>query len=184
MFTDWYETIADEAVVRDGPRVDRVLIYRDIELAIDHAPEVAAPWALMVQYLMPFDTDTARAIWVGFTERFIVDVSSGAYVQVLPDSGIEDIRATCLATWLAFEIGDQRNYEALISYVDASYEPRHDNDTGEFAYWFHLGEPYPRGQWNNAIMNTFVAGEGTWSSILQPKQEETDSLDADMPGSA
>lgn len=121
MFTDWYEAIADEAVVHDGPRVDRVLMYRDIELAIDHAPQVAAPWALMVQYLMPFDSETAKAIWDGFAQRFIVDVSSGAYVEVLPGSGIEDVRATCLATWLAFEIGDNRSYEALITYVNASY---------------------------------------------------------------
>lgn len=180
----WYETIADQAVVRDGSRVDRVLIYRDIEIAIDHAPEVAAPWALMVQYLMPFDTDTAKAIWDGFTERFIVDTPAGAHVEAVSGSGIEDIRATCLATWLAFEIGDQRNYEALLEYVDTSYEPRHDKDTGEFAYWFHLGEPYPRGQWNNAIMNTFVAEQRTWSSILQPNPEQSESLGPDMPGSA
>ena len=171
---EWYEGIAQEAVVRDDRRIDRVLMYRDIELAIDHAPEVAAPWALMVQYLMPFDIETARAIWNGFTQRFIVDVSSGAHVEVVPGSGIEDIRATCLATWLAFEIGDHKNHEALLSYVDASYEPRHDPDTGEFAYWFHLGEPYPRGQWNNAIMNTFVAERGTWSSILRPMREQPD----------
>lgn len=176
---DWYEAIADEAVVRDGQRVDRVLLYRDIELTIDHAPEVAAPWALMVQYLMPFDTETAEAIWNGFTQRFIVDGPSGAHVEVVPGSGVEDIRATCLATWLAFEIDDHQTYEPLITYVDASYEPRHDSDTGEFAYWFHLGEPYPRGQWNNAIMNTFVAAPGTWTSILQPKHEQTDSLDTD-----
>ncbi len=172
---DWYEAIADEAVVRDGQRVDRVLMYRDIELALDHAPELAAPWALMVQYLLPFDTETAEAIWVGFTQRFIVKGPSDAYIEALPDSGLEDIRATCLAIWLAFEIGDHDNYEALIAHADASYEPRHDPDNGEFAYWFHLGEPYPRGQWNNAIMNTFVAGQGTWTSILQPNHEQTDS---------
>lgn len=176
---DWYEGIADEAVVRDRQRVDRVLMYRDIELAIDHAPEVAAPWALMVQYLMPFDTETAEAIWDGFTDRFIVEGPSGAHVEALPDSGVEDIRATCLATWLAFEVGDHKTYEALITHVDASYEPRHDPDTGEFAYWFHLGETYPRGQWNNAIMNTFVAGQGTWTSILQPKPEQPASLGTD-----
>lgn len=173
---DWYETIADEAVVRDGDRVNRVLMYRDIELAIDHAPEVAAPWALMVQHLLPFDTETANAIWDGFSNRFIVDTSSGAHVEVLPGSGVEDIRATCLATWLASEIGDQRNYEALLGWVDASYEPRHDDETGEFAYWFHLGEPYPRGQWNNAIMNTFVAPPGTWSSILQRHLDQYENL--------
>ena len=77
---------------------------------------------------------------------------------------MEDVRATCLATWLAAEVGDEDNHEALLRWVDTRYEPRFDD--GEFAYWFNLNESYPRGQWNSAIMNTFVAPVGTWSSLL------------------
>lgn len=163
---DWYESISSDAVVEHSGRVERVLMYRDIEHAIDHAPEVAAPWALMVQYLLPFDPDTARAIWDGFVPRFIVDDSAGAYVQIVPGSGTVDVRATCLATWLAAEVGDDRRLDALLGWVDASLEPRHDDTSGEFAYWFNLDEPFPRGQWNNAIMNLFVAPAGTWSRLL------------------
>ena len=163
----WYESIADEAVVVKGGRVERVLMYRDIEHAIDHAPEVAAPWALMVQYLLPFDPDSARKIWRGFVERFVVNSPDGAFVQIVPRSGMEDVRATCLATWLAAEVGDEERHHSLLQWVDARYEPRFDPDSGEYAYWFNLGEPYPRGQWNNAIMNAFVAPAGTWSSLFR-----------------
>jgi hypothetical protein len=166
IFMDWYESISSDAVVRSGGHVDGVMMYRDIELAIDHAPEVAAPWALMVQYLLPFEADTAKDIWDGFTRRFIVEGRSGAHIEVVPGSGIEDIRTTCLATWLAAEVGDDRHHDALLNWVNGSYQPRLKEGTGEFAYWFHLDEPHPRGQWNNAIMNTFVAPPGTWTSIL------------------
>lgn len=166
IFMDWYDSISDQPVIWTGNRVDRVLMYRDIDLAIDHAPDVATPWALMVQYLLPFDTPTAQAIWEEFARRFIVMKTSGAHVEVVPGSGVEDIRATCLATWLAAEVGDESNHEALLAWADASYEPRLDAKSGEFAYWFHLEEAHPRGQWNNAIMNTFIAPPGTWTSIL------------------
>ena len=163
---NWYDSIADQAVVTQDGRVTRVLMYRDIELAIDHAPEAAAPWALMVQYLLPFDAVSARAIWEGFVERFIAAGSEGAFVQAVPESGLEDVRATCLATWLAGEVGDEERHAELLHWVDSRYEPRFDHQSEEFAYWFNLGEPFPRGQWNNAVMNAFVAPAGTWSSLL------------------
>lgn len=141
------------------------MMYRDIEYAIDHTPELAAPWALMVQYLLPYDPDTARLIWDGFADRFVVGGRLGAHVEVVPESGKEDIRATCLAAWLALEMGDLATHEALLRWIDDSYEPRASHD--EFAYWFHLGDSHPRGQWNNSVMNAFVAVPGTWSSLLE-----------------
>lgn len=167
---DWYESSLPDAVVRTEGRVTRVLIYRDIDKAIDHAPDVAGPWALMVQYTLPFDRSTAEAIWEEFTTRFIVDSPEGAHVRLTPDSETEDIRTTCLAVWLARELGDQRTFEKTLSWADSRYEPRLDQSTGEFAYWFNLDEPHPRGQWNNAIMNAFVADKGTWNSILHPPE--------------
>ena len=148
-------------------RVERVMFYRDIDLGIDHAPDVAGPWALMVQYTLPFDPDTAMAIWDEFTIRFLVRSSEGAHVTLTPGSDIEDIRATCLAVWLAREVGDHDTFEQTLSWADRHYQPRHDEDRSEFGYWFGLDEPHPRGQWNNAIMNAFVAPEGTWAQLLQ-----------------
>lgn len=166
---DWYESILPDAVVRAEGRIDRVLIYRDIEKAIDHAPDVAGPWALMVQYTLPFDHRTAEAIWEEFLTRFIVDSSEGAHIRLTPDSAIEDIRTTCLAVWLSRELGDHDTFEQTLRWADSRYEPRFDTSNGEFGYWFNLNEPHPRGQWNNAIMNAFVSNEGTWRSILHPR---------------
>lgn len=166
---DWYESILPDAVVREDGRVNRVLIYRDIERAIDHAPDVAGPWALMIQYTLPFDRSTAQAIWEEFTTRFLVESRFGAHVRVTPDSEVEDIRTTCLAVWLSKELDDHRAFEQTLRWADDQYEPRFDTNTGEFGYWFNLNEPHPRGQWNNAIMNAFVADAGTWTSILQQR---------------
>jgi hypothetical protein len=164
---DWYDSTLPEAVVRADGRVEQVLIYRDIEQALDHAPDVAGPWALMIQYTLPFDRDTAAAIWETFAERFITRTGSGAKVRPTSGPEGEDIRATCLAVWLARELGDAETFEQTLAWADRNYQPAFDETTGEFAYWFHLDEHHPRGQWNNAIMNAFVAPPGTWSSILK-----------------
>ena len=68
---------------------------------------------------------------------------------------------------VAAEIGDQEQHDSLLQRVDSMYEPRYDAETGEFGYWFNLNERYPRGQWNNAVMNAFVAPAGTWSTLLE-----------------
>lgn len=167
VFLRWYQSMLPDAVVdRDGA-VDAVLIYRDIERAIDHAPDVAGPWLLMVQYLLPFDRATAEQIWSAFTERFLIRSREGTHAKVVPGSGVEDIRATCLAAWLAGEVEDHDHRAWLLRWIDSNYEPRYDENTGEFAYWFHLDEAFPRGQWNNVVMNAFVAPSGTWSRLLE-----------------
>jgi len=167
VFTKWYRTILADAVVRSEDRVERILMYRDLRLSADHTPALAAPWALMVQYLLPFDPSTARDIWNRYTDRFLVDRPGDTYVRLTPETEVEDIRATCLTTWLAGELGEDDLFHSLLDWVDAHYEPRVDDLRGEFAYWFGLDEPYPRGQWNNAIMNAFVAPPGAWSSLLR-----------------
>jgi len=165
-FTKWYRRILPDAVVRFDDRVERVLMYRDIKLSIDHAPALAAPSALTVQYLLPFDSDTARDVWSTFSDRYLVDGPEGTHVRLTPETEVEDIRTTCLSTWLAREIGDDDLFERLLEWVDTHYEPRVDDERGEFAYWFGLDEPYPRGQWNNVVMNAFVAPPGTWTSLF------------------
>ena len=152
--------------MRPEERVESVMFYRDIDRAIDHAPDVAGPWALMVQYTLPFDPDTALAIWDEFTNRFLVRSSEGAHVALTPGSEIEDMRVTCLAVWLAREVGDHATFEQTLDWADSHYQPRFNEDRSEFGYWFGLGEAHPRGQWNNAIMNAFVAPEGTWAALL------------------
>jgi hypothetical protein len=166
VFNRWYQGVLPKAVVRFDGRVERVLMYRDIKLSIDHAPALAAPSALWVQYLLPFDPDTARDIWSAFTDRFLVDGPKGTHVRLTPETEVEDVRTTCLSTWLARELGDEQLFERLLEWVDRHYDPRVDDDRGEFGYWFGLDEPFPRGQWNNSIMNVFVARPGTWTSLL------------------
>ncbi len=85
-FTKWYRRILPDAVVRFDDRVERVLMYRDIKLSIDHAPALAAPSALTVQYLLPFDSDTARDVWSTFSDRYLVDGPEGTHVRLTPET--------------------------------------------------------------------------------------------------
>ena len=166
MFERWYRQIRPQAVSFHGGDVNRVLVYRDIAADVDHSPPLAGPWLLTVQFSLPFDAATAAAVWTSSVEQFIAESSSGLYVTVLPEARTEDVRATALAVWLSRELGDHGLHEKLLAHVDAEHDPRLDGATGEFAYWYHLDEPHPRGQWNNAIMNAFVAPAGTWTSMF------------------
>ncbi len=122
---------------------------------------------MTVQYLLPFDPDTAHQIWTVFTDRFLIEGRDGTHVSLTRHGRVEDIATTCRAAWLARDIGDTDRFEALLRWADTHYEPRVDEDLGEFAYWFGLDETYPRGQWNNTIMNALVAPPQTWSSITR-----------------
>jgi hypothetical protein len=143
-------------------------LYEDTALGINHRALVAGPWALTVWYLLPIDPVTALAIWQRFKRHFIRTSDTGAYVSVHSASDREDIRATGLALSIAHEIEDEQQLEPLRRHADSRYEPRFDGPE-EFAFWFELGEPYPRGQWNNAIMPAFIGPPGTWRNAFKQR---------------
>jgi hypothetical protein len=146
---------------------DWLTLYEDTALGINHRALAAGPWALTVWYLLPIDPTTAFAIWQGFKRYFIRTSDTGAYVSIHSETNREDIRATGLALAIANEIQDAQQLESLRQHADSCYEPRLDEIRGEFAFCFGLSEPYPRGQWNNAIMPTFVGSSGTWRRAFE-----------------
>jgi hypothetical protein len=146
---------------------DWLTLYEDTALGINHRALAAGPWALTVWYLLPIDPTTAFAIWQGFKRYFIRTSDTGAYVSIHSETNREDIRATGLALAIANEIQDAQQLESLRQHADSCYEPRLDEISGEFAFCFGLSEPYPRGQWNNAIMPTFVGSSGTWRRAFE-----------------
>ena len=67
---------------------------------------------------------------------------------------------------IAHEIEDDQ-LEPLRRHAESRYEPRFDAPVAEFAFWFALNEPHPRGQWNNAIMPAFIGSPGTWRRAFE-----------------
>ena len=151
------------------PDVDWLTLYEDTARGINHRALLAGPWAQTVWYLLPIDPATAVAIWRSFKRRFIRTSDTGAYVSVHSESDREDIRATGLALSIAHDIEDEEQLEPLRRHADSRYGPRFDESTGEFAFWFDLTEPYPRGQWNNAIMPAFIGSAGTWRRAFEQR---------------
>jgi hypothetical protein len=148
---------------------DWLTLYEDTALGINHRALAAGPWALTVWHLLPIDPATALAIWQGFKRHFIRTSDSGAYVSIHSETNREDMRATGLALSIANEIQDEQQLQPLRQHADSRYEPRLDGSGREFAFWFGLTEPYPRGQWNNAIMPTFIGPSGTWRRAFEQR---------------
>jgi hypothetical protein len=155
------------AATPDG--LDWLTLYEDTVLGINHRALVAGPWALTVWYLLPIDRVTALAIWRSFKRHFVRTSEAGTYVSVHSDTDREDIRATGLALSIAHEIEDEQQLEPLRQHADRRYEPRFDGPAEEFAFWFELNEPHPRGQWNNAIMPAFIGSPGTWCRAFEQR---------------
>jgi hypothetical protein len=167
-FTDWYHAVRDRYIGTPTPDGSGWLtLYEDTALGINHRALVAGPWALTVWYLLPIDQVTALAIWRGFKHHFVRTSDTGAYVSVHSDTDREDIRATGLALSIAHEIEDEQQLEPLRRHAESRYEPRSDGSAAEFAFWFGLNEPHPRGQWNNAIMPAFIGSAGTWRRAFE-----------------
>ena len=75
---------------------------------------------------------------------------------------------TQLALVLALEFGDELVASRLRPVLEVVAEPRHFGD-GHFGFFYHLGEPWPRGQLSALLMVAEVAGPGRWRRIFQNK---------------
>jgi len=78
-------------------------------------------------------------------------------------------RNTLVGLSLAREYGNDAVYAKLKAHAEANYEPTWNQETGEFTWGFGLNEPYPRGQFNAAMMTSEAGGEGAlWRLVNQP----------------
>ena len=75
-------------------------------------------------------------------------------------------RDTLIGLVLAKEFGTDGVYAKLKDHAEANYEPTWNPENGEFTWGFGLGEPYPRGQYNAAIMTAEAGSEGAWWRIF------------------
>jgi len=78
-----------------------------------------------------------------------------------------DPRGLVMTAMLANEFGDAVTHARLSDTLEQLAEPRYFGSESEhFGYWFHLGEPWPRGQMSASLMVTDVADPGDWQRLF------------------
>lgn len=70
-----------------------------------------------------------------------------------------------LALALAVEFDDRLVVERVKPILDVLAEPRNFGD-GDFGFFYHLGERWPRGQLSALLMVAEVGGPGSWQRIF------------------
>lgn len=90
-----------------------------------------------------------------------------------PELNLPHPKIASYALFLAREFGDGDLAARVYEYVDERFEPTWDRATGEFTWGFHLGEEYPRGQFNAAMLAAEAASEGAWYRFGQQRLADT-----------
>lgn len=184
-FRNWYEYAKRHYI---SPVTDRppewITLYYDPEIKYNLQTLVARPWLLTCWFLIPHDSRMARLIYEGAKGRFLIESENGAaYFASFAGSTQEDSYATAMGISLAKELGDVSVYAKLRKWIESNYQPVFDTTRGEFYYQFRFQEPFPRGQYNDWIMPSFVGGEKTWwnmfnkpnlSKFMQPTVHQID----------
>lgn len=86
------------------------------------------------------------------------------------------------ALLLAREWGLTELEERVAAAIEASYEPRWDEATGEFTWGLGLDEPHPRGQFNAFLAAAEAGGAGRWTALsAAPIEPCPQIVDVDFP---
>lgn len=172
---EWLQTFRQKYVQRGaGGEIDAVTLYYDPELDRQMAHNtfmgLAAAW-----YLVPQDADLAHELYDVVKQRLRWGAGGGA----IPRSAMFNI----LGLLLAQEFGDAAVAAALRSALERMGEPRDFGD-GEFGYFFHLGEPWPRGQSSALLVTAEVLAEGQWRAVFArtPEQHAARLLEPTVEG--
>lgn len=78
-----------------------------------------------------------------------------------------DPRWVALAMMVARELGDHTTERHLRRIAESTMEPRFfGEDMDRFAWWFHLGEKWPRGQLSTLMVMTELGAPGAWCNVF------------------
>jgi hypothetical protein len=163
-FEQWYDYAKQHYMSPPEGRPPQWLtFYYDPIINLNHKPTVALSWLWWAFFLLPSDREMARLFYAATKKHFLVERDDGsAFFRPLPGVELDDPYLTARALSMAHELGDGDIVRKLRAHAEAHYEPTWDRAAGEFYYLFGLREPYPRGQYNAAIMVSEVGDEGAW----------------------
>ena len=152
--------------IRDGKIIGSMTMYYDPFIPCHHSGDHEAMIKLgPAQFILPYMPDDARILFDSGIEqlgwRGPQEIKMGASQFNVFDSAY--------AMFLAKEFGDQALYAKVKGFVEATGEPKWDQDSGEFWWGYGLNEPVPRGQINAAAAMAEANSYQGWTSLF--KQE-------------
>lgn len=150
----------------NGRPADTLTLYYDPLINYYHRVGLGGGLSLAFQ-LTPQARDEARRLFEAAAEK-MGWTSVNPVREVTRDftSQIPTPQGTLLGLALAREFGNDVVYTKLKDYAEAHYEPTWHPNTGEFTWGFGLHEPYPRGQFNAAMMTAEAGSEGAWWRVF------------------
>ena len=151
---------------RHGELTDTLTLYYDPLVNHHHRVGLAGGLALMFQ-LVPQNRDAAQQLFdaaldqVGWTTLDPVR-------EITRDRNtlVDTPQGSILGLILAREFGYDAVYAKLKAHAESHYEPLWDTETREFTWGFGLNEPYPRGQFNAAMMVAEASSKGAWWRVF------------------
>lgn len=152
-------------------RVDRnggldwfAFYYDPLEETIHTFPGAGTAYAALAPtlYILPQHPEFGRFLYESGVSRLGWNDPKKRVVQLLPDP-----RFLASVLVMAREVGDDVTEARLREVAEREFEPRFFGpDEDRFAWWFHLNEPYPRGQLNGLMILSELGGPGSWSSVF------------------
>lgn len=163
----WLEKAMKKQYVKrdaeDSSKIQAVTFYYDPLLKKEFANDTKIGLSI-AWYLLPQDLELTREIWEAVKkETGWSDGSAG----LLPGTFLLNI----LGLLIAQELGDVPVATKLRGLVEQMAEPRTFGD-GEFGYFFHLEEPWPRGQPSSLLACADVLTPGQWRAVFNKTPEQ------------
>ena len=158
VYDNWVDILRSQySAVTVGGHVEWMALYFD---PIEGFIQRARPTAMVTNalYMLPQEPEFAEALYRTAVEQTRWNDPS------VPIGDVPDPRPMTMALVLAKELGDDVTFAHLSDYAERNWEPAFfGSDMSEFGWWFHNGEPYPRGQLNAILAMQELGGPGTWS---------------------
>ncbi len=156
---EWFAFARAHYILWQDGQIQSVALYYDP--VVDHVHHIGHAGAIPTAwYMLPQDPELSTLMYRAATNAM---GWRNPGVDVLTDR-----RSLEFGLRLAREFGDTLVEARLLSAVDRVCEPRRFGaDDSEFGFFFHLKEPYPRGQMSANMMIPFVASAGDWQALFQ-----------------
>lgn len=117
-------------------------------------------------YVLPQNLDLATELYEAAKQQ--LGWADGK-VSMLPSSGSYTLNLAGLL--VAQELGDTKVAKLLRDDIEHFAEPKDFGD-GEFGYFFHVSESYPRGQPSAMLASAEMISQGQWRAFFQQTPEE------------
>ena len=150
--------------IRDGKIIGSMTMYYDPFIPCHHSGDHEAMIKLgPAQFILPYMPDDARILFdsgieqLGWRRPGEIEMGDSQF----------NVFDSSYAMFLAKEFGDKTLHAKVKGFVEATSQPKWDEDRGEFWWGYDLDEPLPRGQINAAAAMAEANSYQGWANLFQ-----------------